>query len=89
MLNTFDHPWLLVAMAILLLPALFPIWRFFFDDFQMFKQEAAREYQQNRVLWLFGTPRIRVSFAQRVLGTVACYALFVAAVYQLVCRVVF
>ena len=61
MLNTFDHPGLLFALAILLLPAVFPIRRFFFDDFETFKQEAIREYQQNRLLWLLGTPRIRFS----------------------------
>jgi hypothetical protein len=40
MLDVFDHPAALIVAAIVSLPALFPIVRWFFDDFETFRAEA-------------------------------------------------
>jgi hypothetical protein len=61
------------------MPALFPIVRFFFADYETFKSEAGFHYDHDRALWLLGLPRIDLYFLPKMLGIVAAYVLLVLA----------
>ena len=89
MLESFGHPWVLLAAAIVSLPVLFPIVQFFFGDFATFKEEAGLYYDHDRASWLLGFPHTHFYFGPKLLGIIACYVLLAVAVYQLSCRVLF
>ena len=87
MFDVFDHPYVLAAAALVSLPVLFPIVRFFFDDFDSFRDEAGLYYEQDRALWLLGVARTDRNFGFKLVGIVAAYTLVALAAYQLACRV--
>ena len=89
MLELFEHPFVLLAAAIGSLPALFPIIRWFFDDFDTFKSESGLEYDHNRALWLLGLPRTNWDFGFKLMGIAGGYGLLVLAMYQIACHVMY
>ncbi|MBL6751559.1 MAG: hypothetical protein ISP90_13615 [Nevskia sp.] len=82
-LHFVDHPKLLLLAAILSAPALFPLARFFFDDFSTFKRDVGLDNSVGRFAWLIGWPLEEWTLRYRIAGFAGCYAVVVAAVYQL------
>lgn len=84
------HPHLLVAAALLSLPALLPLARFFFTDFDTFKRDLSLEDPIRLVLWWFGWPVWMYyrywddnELDLRIFVFLACYAAVVAGIYHL------
>jgi hypothetical protein len=84
-----EHPATLVVVAILCSPALIPLARFFFDDFETFKAETGLHYAHNRFLWILGWPRVSWQFRIKTAAFIAVFVVLVTVVYLTVCRMLF
>jgi len=83
---SFDHPVLLLVAGLACVAAAFPVARFFFDDFDTFKEEfgVARDWEQG--LWLLGFfPSSPLAYA-KVIGFVGTLVIVFLAVYSLAQR---
>ncbi|WP_157572745.1 hypothetical protein [Nevskia soli] len=80
------YPRTLIVAAVVCLPALPAIARYFFEDFDTFKHDAWLDNSAGRWGWLLGLGRIEYTLDWRMLGFVGAYAGLVAAVYQLLVK---
>jgi hypothetical protein len=78
----FDHPRLLFAAAILCVPVLFYLARFFFDDFASFNRDIGADSESGRFAWFIGTPLEAYDLEGRIVAFIGCYILVVLAAYQ-------
>jgi hypothetical protein len=88
-----DHPHLLLAAVVLSLPAMLPLARFFFTDFDTFKRDLRLEDPISLVLWWFGWPiwmysrwRDENELDLRIVLFIACYAAVVLGIYHLLLK---
>ena len=81
-----EHPKTLVVAALVCLPALPAIARYFFDDFDTFKRDTGLDNSAGRWGWLLGLGRIEYTLDWRMLGFVGAYVGLTAAVYQLLVK---
>jgi hypothetical protein len=67
-------------------PLLFPLGRFFFDDFETFKCEVGLDSDFDRSLWLLGFVPSDPMLYMKIIGFFAIYAGATIAVYQLLSK---
>ncbi len=86
LLGSFDHPKLLLVATVLCIPALWPITRFIFEDFETFKAEAGLRTEFDRKLWLLGCLPGNPYFYFKLICLVGGYVAVLSAMYQVLIR---
>jgi hypothetical protein len=87
MLKLIQHPYLLVLAMLICIPLLFSLGRFFFDDFETFKQEVGLGNDFDRSLWLLGCIPSNPILYFKIIGFFGIYSGATAAVYQLLTKI--
>lgn len=87
MLKLIQHPGLLFVSLGLCIPLMFPLARFFFDDFETFKQELGLGSEFDRSMWLLGCIPSSPGLYFKIVGFFGIYAGAVAATYQLLAKI--
>jgi len=82
-----QHPRVLVVAAVMSIPALFPLTRYFFEDFASFKRDVGLDNSVGRFAWLIGSPLEEYTLYFRIIGFLGGYVIFVAAIYQFLLKV--
>ncbi|MDR3418739.1 MAG: hypothetical protein P4L83_21405 [Nevskia sp.] len=83
MLHLVAHPKLLIVAAVICLPALLPLARYFFDDVETFKRDLGLGNSVGRFAWLIGTPLEEYTLELRIFCFVGCYGIVVLLAYSL------
>ena len=83
-----DHPILLIVAAAVSIAATFPVARFFFDDFETFKQEFGLSRQWERELWLLGLLPNSPMVYFKIVGFIGALGILFVAVYSLGLRLI-
>ena len=81
MVQLTDHPIALLVSAVLCLPLLFPLGRFFFGDFESFKEEFGLSRRWERELWLLGFIPSGPMIYVKVIGFLGVYAIVAFALH--------
>ena len=83
-----EHPVMLLVAAALCAPALWPIGRFIFDSLETFKAEAGLGTHTHRALWRLGFQSAKPALYFKIACFICAYVAVVAAMYQLLVRLV-
>lgn len=87
MLKLIQHPHFLVIAMLVCIPLLFPLARFFFGDFESFKEDIGLGNDSDRSLWRLGfLPADPISYF-KIIGFFGIYTGAVAVVYQLLTKI--
>jgi hypothetical protein len=78
-----DHPLLLVLAAAACVALAFPLARFFFDDFESFKEEFGLSRDWERELWLLGFIPSSPMLYVKVVGFIGTLVVAFLALYSL------
>ena len=82
-----QHPRVFAVAAVICIPALFPLARYFFEDFASFRRDAGLDNSVGRFAWLIGSPLEEYTLYLRIIRFLGGYVIFVAAIYQLLLKV--
>ena len=88
LLQLFAHPRLLILAGLLCIPALWPIARFIFEDFETFKAQAGLSRELDQKLWILGFCPSNPYRYVKITCFFGAYFAIVVAVYQILVRVV-
>ena len=83
-----DEPFVLLLAGLVCLAAAFPIARFFFEDFETFKEEAGLSRDWERELWLLGCVPSNPMLYFKLVGFVGTLAILFLGAYSLGLRIV-
>lgn len=81
-----EHPVLMIIAACVCLMAAFPLARFFFDDFETFKDEFGLRSDWEQPLWLLGCVPSSPMIVAKIIGFLGTLAIVSFAVYSLTSR---
>ena len=87
MLKMIQHPGLLFVGLVLCIPLMLPVARFFFEDWETFKQDLGLGTEFDRSMWLLGGVPSNPDLCFKMIGFLSVYAGAVAAAYQVLVRV--
>jgi hypothetical protein len=82
-LQSFDHPGLLLAASVLALISVPALARFFFGSFAELKRDLGLDDELGRQLWLFGLLPSTPSLYFAAIAFLGCYVIVVLLVYSL------
>lgn len=82
-----DHPLAITIASFACLVAAFPLARFFFDDFESFKEEAGLSRDWEQQLWLLGCVPSNPMLYVKGIGFFGILAIGFVAIYFLCLRI--
>jgi len=82
-----DHPVAIAIAALACLVVAFPLARFFFDDFETFKEEAGLSRDWEQQLWLLGFVPSSPMLYVKGIGFFGILAIWFVAIYFLCLRI--
>ena len=85
---SWDHPFVMLLAGAITLVIAFPVARYFFEDFETFKEELGLTRKWEREMWLLGGFPTSASFAGRLVAFALVLVVVFLAFHSLGLRIV-